>query len=497
MSGTRLPAFHHPASEADVIALVRKARSEGALLRVRGSGHSVEDAIHAPREGGASGQAALHLLLDRMIGVTFDDSTMRATVQAGCHLGRDPSDPAKSSTWDNGLFPQMDARGWAVPDMGGIIHQSVGGFLSTGSAGGSLFNSIYDAIVGVRLVDGTGTVRTFHRDEGGADNPFHAVVPSMGLLGVITEVTFQCMPRYHVIGTEATFETGKSPVDLFSDGPTGFRAWAERTEHVRALWWPQRGVDRLTLWEGRRMQPEDYTAETGTPDAFKPRRYELIEKIFGSREAAQTVANKVFRTFGRLNPPPPRSGLSKLTDRALGRLFAPVIHSFLPTGRQGEKRFRDLWWKALPMDNDASDELLPTEFTEAWIPLERAAEALATLRDHYRQGGFLATGTHATEIYVAKKSPYWLSPSFSQDVLRIDLFWFAKNEGRAERDFYPQHWKLLEPFSPRYHWGKHLPIAPAALRPRFPRWDDFLRLREKLDPDGVFLTPYWKERFGI
>ncbi|MCI0432092.1 MAG: FAD-binding protein [Gemmatimonadetes bacterium] len=180
-------AFYHPANEDEVITLVRKARSEGALLRVQGSGHSVDDAILA----GAPG--AHQVLLDRMIGVRFDDATMRVTVQAGCHLGRDPSDPTKTSTWENGLFPQMDAHGWAVPDMGGIIHQSVGGFLSTGSAGGSLFNSIYDAIVAVRLVDGTGRVRTFHRDEGGADNPFHAVIPSMGLLGVITEVTFQCI----------------------------------------------------------------------------------------------------------------------------------------------------------------------------------------------------------------------------------------------------------------------------------------------------------------
>ncbi len=245
------------------------------------------------------------------------------------------------------------------------------------------------------------------------------------------------------------------------------------------------------------MKPEDYTAETGTPDAFKPRKYELLEKVFGSQETTQRLANKVFRTFGRLNPPPPRSALSKLTDKTLAGLYAPAINSFLPKGDKGKKRFHDVWWKALPMDNEASDALLPTEFTEFWIPIEHTAAALTALRDHYRAGGFIATGTHATEIYVAKKSPFWLSPSCGRDVLRVDLFWFAKNEGRPERDFYPQHWKLLDRYEPRYHWGKHLPVAPAALRSRFQRWDDFLRLRAQLDPDGVFLTPYWKERFGL
>ena len=80
---------------------------------------------------------------------------------------------------------------------------------------------------------------------------------------------------------------------------------------------------------------------------------------------------------------------------------------------------------------------------------------------------------------------------------RQDLFWFAKQEGQPERDYFPQFWTLLDRFEPRYHWGKHLPEAPAALRQRYPRWDDFLNLRARLDPKGVFLTPYWRARLGI
>jgi xylitol oxidase len=39
----------------------------------------------------------------------------------------------------------------------------------------------------------------------------------------------------------------------------------------------------------------------------------------------------------------------------------------------------------------------------------------------------------------------------------------------------------LAPFDPRPHWGKlHLAAA------RYPRQDDFDRLRARLDPDGVF-----------
>jgi D-arabinono-1,4-lactone oxidase len=72
--------------------------------------------------------------------------------------------------------------------------------------------------------------------------------------------------------------------------------------------------------------------------------------------------------------------------------------------------------------------------------------------------------------------------------------------------FFPQFWTLLRdhgiPF--RLHWGKEQP--PSAphdrgwleyFRARYPRWADFLALRAELDPDGVFLTGYWRDRLGL
>jgi hypothetical protein len=31
----------------------------------------------------------------------------------------------------------------------------------------------------------------------------------------------------------------------------------------------------------------------------------------------------------------------------------------------------------------------------------------------------------------------------------------------------------------------------------YPRWDDFLTLRERMDPQGQFLTPYLRRLFGL
>jgi len=264
------------------------------------------------------------------------------------------------------------------------------------------------------------------------------------------------------------------------------------------MWWPQRGVRKVVVWEARKMRPQDYTTETGSPDSFTPRPYELLDRILGSRSLPQWLANKVFRFFGRLNPPLPANRLGRLLDRVLTPLYPLVVNAFLrSTSAKATVRFWDDWWRALPMDNEVSDDLLPTEFTELWIPLSKTRDVMAALRDQYARGGMDATGTYACEIYAAKASPMWLSPAYGEDVLRIDLFWFGKNEGNPARDYYPQFWNLLAPFRPRYHWGKHLPIDPAALRARYPKWDDFLRLRKDCDPDGVFLTDYWARRFGL
>ena len=112
--------FFHPTSEGELVRLVRAARLEGVKLRVRGSAHSVARAIYTQDGEGVEPGRRRHfdVMLDRYIGVTFDDARMRVTVQAGCHLGHDPRDPTRTATWENSLLAQLEKRGWALPDLG-------------------------------------------------------------------------------------------------------------------------------------------------------------------------------------------------------------------------------------------------------------------------------------------------------------------------------------------------------------------------------------------
>jgi len=151
----------------------------------------------------------------------------------------------------------------------------------------------------------------------------------------------------------------------------------------------------------------------------------------------------------------------------------------------------------LPMDNRVDDKLVPTDFTEIWIPLSQTAEVMRRLRTFYKQKGYAATGSYSCELYAAKRSDFWMSPSYGDDVFRVDVFWFGYNESDPAVSYYPQFWKLLQDLPCRFHWGKYMPVNPQYLKKQYPQWEAFMALRAKHDPNQIFVTDYWRQRLGI
>lgn len=507
--------FFHPTTEAELVALVRAARRAGAQLRVRGSAHSVASAIYT-EDGPRTESPRRHfdVMLDRYIAVSFDDARLQVTVQAGCHLGHDPRDPTRTSTHENSLLSQLESRGWALPDLGGVTHQTVSGFLMTGSCGGTVMHAIEDAVVAWRIVDGTGTVHAFDRDSG--DPRFFAIGSSLGLLGVISSVTLQCVPRYDIVGREDITAEGDTAYQLFGDGEAGLEGFFRRTEYARLMWWPQAGVRRVVTWQARRMRDRDYHEQTGARGALRPKPYSAlgdgIRTPWLSRAANLTAqaagglfydglaaSARSFEPLAHASSPAKRLGAA-VHGAFTTRVLPAVLRGFTQTSPVPQ-RFWDSWCDGLPMDNQMSEASLPTEFTEIWVPLERTGEVMRALREHYDRAGHAATGSFICEVYAARRTRSWMHPAYERDSLRIDLFWFARNHGDPTRGWFVQFWRLLQPFGYRLHWGKYLPhdaaLGAEHLRQHIPRWDDFLALRKTMDPDGVFLTSYWQRALGV
>jgi D-arabinono-1,4-lactone oxidase len=569
--------YHHPASEADLIDLVKAAYREGRQLRVRGSAHSPCDAIYTDPAGTRPNQVSvqtpppgpnLNLMLDRYRGWRVRDEARKLVeADAGVHLGADPSDPTGTATLETSLLWQLaKQKKWSLQDTGGISHQTVSGFTATGSSGGSLKYSANRNLWGFRVIDGRGEVHELTREDEDPDL-FYAMCPNVGLLGVVSTVILECADAFDIRGQEATTTVETCPVDLFGAGSTerpALAAFLRDTDFARLEWWPQRGADRVLTWQAQSIEPEPgfkpkpYTQFGDDPET-EQRLFDILFTIVGNLDDLSQAKDKLEGAFENLEQVLALLGrkdlgrLGELLGKALGagaelgvdvaidllEPAAPRLRSDLPKffpqlvdlfialdvdkdgGEKGKPQtFQDWGWHGLPMDNQASDLLMRTEFTEVWLPLRRTEQAMGLLRDYFAAAGkdgheaLRRTGTYAWELYAVMPERFWLNAAhsdgedeWSEGTLRIDPYWFVANSADPTETLYAGLWSLLRdagvPF--RLHWGKLQPPVSAAgdrtwvdfFRAQYPRWDDFLRLRAERDPNNIFLTEYWRDRFGL
>ena len=204
--------------------------------------------------------------------------------------------------------------------------------------------------------------------------------------------------------------------------------------------------------------------------------------------------------------------------KRLGKLVpehvSMVLGLFITTGKDGApvtQQFSDRGFLGLPMDNQMDDLLMPTWFTEIWVPFTpgdgRLQDTITRLRKHFdadgtADGQYAATGAYGFELYVGKADPtFFLSPATGSHVFRVDVFWFGKNASDPVKTFYRQFWDLLQPLDFRLHWGKFLPapgdMKPEMLTSRFPDFAKWKAVRARVDPSNMFLTKYWKDQLGL
>ena len=79
------------------------------------------------------------------------------------------------------------------------------------------------------------------------------------------------------------------------------------------------------------------------------------------------------------------------------------------------------------------------------------------------------------------------SPNHGRDSVHISVHQFV---GMPFERYFDAVQAICLNHGGRPHWGKVHSLKAAQLARLYPRWDDFLALREHMDPQGRFLTPY-------
>jgi FAD/FMN-containing dehydrogenase len=93
-----------------------------------------------------------------------------------------------------------------------------------------------------------------------------------------------------------------------------------------------------------------------------------------------------------------------------------------------------------------------------------------------------------------KSDEVYLSTAYGRETVSISIL---QNIGLPYWEYFKDIEPIFKDYGGRPHWGKKHTMKADQLRPRYPKWDDFLATRRRMDPNGVFLTPYMRELLGV
>jgi FAD-linked oxidoreductase len=337
------------------------------------------------------------------------------------------------------LGPMLAQKGRALPNLPDINKQSLGGALGTATHGtGQKIVAIHGDVTGLRLVTPTGQVI----DADAATNPevFQAARVSLGALGVISQVRLRTSAnrrlRRHV---------WLEPFD-------------EALANAEARWAQHRNFEFFAvpftgLAANISHDETDEPVQARGPDQDT----EFLQALRGLRNL-----------LGFATP------LRKAAAKALLSIAKPETAV-------------DEGWKLLSTER-------PVRFNEMefHLPAENQLRALEEV---------VAT--------IEKERPDVFFPIEARRIAPDDA-WLSPFQGGARgsvavhayyRDDFSFLYQLVEPIFRRYdgrpHWGKLHTLRGQQLEAIYPRWKDFLAVRQELDPEGRMLNPYLKGLFGL
>jgi FAD/FMN-containing dehydrogenase len=108
-------------------------------------------------------------------------------------------------------------------------------------------------------------------------------------------------------------------------------------------------------------------------------------------------------------------------------------------------------------------------------------EARALIEQRGRRIGF------PVEVRHAPADDVWLSAAHGRETVYLA---FHTNVRTDHREYFTAVERVLRAYDGRPHWGKLHTRTAADLAPAYPRFADFVALRDRLDPDRLFTNDY-------
>ena len=129
--------------------------------------------------------------------------------------------------------------------------------------------------------------------------------------------------------------------------------------------------------------------------------------------------------------------------------------------------------------------------SEYAIPAEAAPEILTELR---REVPKLADPVmFPVEVRVAAADDIWLSTASGRPSAYIAVHQYC---GLPYEAYFALFESIVAGVGGRPHWGKMHTLGADRLRKLYPHFEDFVRIRDEVDPGGLFTNPYLDRVLG-
>lgn len=353
---------------------------------------------------------------------------------------------ALAGTQLKALNSGLEALGLSLHNMGDIAEQTLAGATSTGTHGtGGVAASLSAQIAGFEIVTGTGEVLRASATENPELLEFGRV--GIGALGVLTTLTFKVEPLF-------VLEANETPMS-WDEALDGFDERIAAHHHVDTYWFPH--TDRLMTKTNDRL---DVPVSEVEP---LPRWREWLDDDF--------LSNSLFGALNHVTNAVPSiiPGFNQVSSRLLSaRTYSNVAHKVFTSPR--EVRFREMEY-AVPREAGLS------ALREARAALERLDLKI----------------TFPVEIRVTPADDIPLSTSTGRDSFYLA---FHTHRDADHLAYFALMEAIMRDHDGRPHWGKVHTRTAADLAPAYPRFSEFLALRDRLDPDRVFANPYLRRVLG-
>ena len=425
-------AGNQSSSPAEVLAPATTEELAAAVVRAAGSGLRVKAAGSGHSFTDIAATDGLHLHLHRLSGVVAVDMGARRV-------------RVLAGTPLHVLNPALQALGLALPNLGDIDRQTISGAIATGTHGTGLRKQgIAAAVSGLTLVLADGSTLECSAEK--EPDVFAAARVGLGALGVLTEVELQCVPAFRLHAKEFGADLREVLARLDAD--------LEANDHVDMHWFPL--TDRVLVKHNNRV---DDDAPARPLPAWRAR---LDDDLLSNR--LYELTNRAATRWPRIVPP-----LNTVSARLLGA-----------------REYTDDSWRVF-----VAERRVRFRESEYAVPLAAARDVVTEVRswlDRHR-----APLTFPLELRFTGADDVWLSTAYERANAYVAMHQYHRMDDYGAFAAFEQ---IVARYDGRPHWGKLHTLGADRFRELYPRFDDFLAVRDRLDPGRVFSNPYLERVLG-